>query len=256
MALKISKDALKSGIKGAVNEATQGFVSIPNNKYVFRLESIIYGVNKKGRDMITEVWRVLLGEYKGKDYKVFTNLENDDGLNTVGIKMLLSRWRAMGYDISEIEDDVSLKKACKAVESDHPTIEGSIYDNPKNPQFKNFRIDSIVEAAGSTSEESEAEPAEEEAPKPKKRGPKPKAGEPEIDPEPVPEPEPAVAEEEEEEAQLTVGSKVQFDLKGADTEGVVKEIKDENAITVHYQKDGKTFKATIKMSDISGIISE
>ncbi len=279
MALKMDKNSFSSGLQNAAASAGEDFPSVPNGTYIFRLKDIVYGINKKQNPMVTEVWTVMTGDQKGKDHKLFTNVVTDKGFNEMGVKILMGRWKAMGYDVASISEEEDFKKACKDVAGDHPMVQASIYDNAAKPQFKNFRIDALVDSASTpaapeagTEEEpagdTEAAPEETAAPAKGKRGRRPNASKAAPEPTPAAEEEPAdePADEpagdepaaEEEQAQLVVGAKVAFTKNGANLEGTVKKIEGQDKIEIHYKspKDGKVYKAIVKLEEIAGVISE
>jgi len=260
MVAKLNKADLKGLIGNAKQKAVDGFSDLPNGQYVLYLESVNFGTSKKGDPMITHKWKVMDGELKDKPHKLFTKWEHE-----VSLSIMLGWWRAMGFDISTIEDEKDLEQSCKDVEEAHPTILASIYDNSANPQFKNFRIDNMVD----TGEESTpvAEVKEEEEEKPAKPVKAPKAEKPA---KAAKKPEPPPAEDEDEVAdddaasddgeaavELKVGTKITFTKDGVDLEGEIVEVIDGDSFKAVYVKPGKgKVKGTVTRDQITGVIEE
>lgn len=266
MVAKLSKDAFKSQLATAKEKAKQGFNDFEPGQYMFRLTSYVIDKGNNNEERVVGKWNCVEGEEKGKDFLKYFNLEK-------ALAILLQEWRSIGYDTDEMGDSYDeFVKWCKMITKAAPTVIATIYMKKGYPTM---RIDEVVQprdgqdGAGDDAGEPEAAPAPSTAKAPTtapKAAPSLPAATP---PKAAPKAAPATAAAEVADVEdvqdvddtapqpvtIDVGTKVAFQWKGADKEGVIDEINEtEGKIKVIADNNGKPGRFPITAEMITGVI--
>ena len=240
--------------KGA--ERHKQFASpIPSGeRYTFLLKEVSLGKSKKNNaPQITETYRVVAGQWEGKEHRIFTQLNNE-----VSWSICLGRWMKFGYDATSVSSLKEVEEYCSAIQGGEHLCVGLITDQEGSDTYKNLKIESVSRSKSEdkekNSEPKKTDPSHEEKTSTKKETSKPAVSSDDAaDEDDVP-----AASDEDEGSDLAVGDTCEYTFKGAKQKGLVKELlpatKDQPEDKVVFLTDGKPFK--VKASNITSIVSK
>ena len=241
--------------KGAENFKMFNSPLPAGERYTFLLKKAELGKSKKGKPQITEIYRVTVGQFEGKELRLFTQLTHE-----VSWSICLARWIKFGLDGTAINSLKEVEEYCEALTEGQFLCIGLVTDqNGDDGQvYKKLTVEQV-----SRSKKDEAAPAPTPAPTP--TPPAPKAATPapaavvpespagEEEDEPA---KPVVAEDEGDS--LNAGDTCDYTFKGVKQRGLVKEmhpaIPPETDDKVTFLTDGKPYK--VKVGNIVAIVAK
>ena len=227
-------------------ENVNKFATLPYGAYYTKLEKAFYKPSSKDKPMVTFVYKVLDGEQRTKEHRVFYHVWNDTAFN-----ILIQDLENLGFPTDQIASMDQLIEVLNSIESQNLNVDIRIYENPKNIQYPQTRIEQIYENESDVAKVNEAPPVVKD---PVSDVTETSAAEPdaqeiaeelvvenESDPETKPEPEEEVVEDETEQTiEIDVGSKVKFLWKEKEMVGIIKSTS-QDGLSAKISSGGKVY---------------
>lgn len=160
--LRKNKTKMKEAVIRAKDDEG-GFPSYDDGRYKLKLIRMEAAKSQAGRPQVCTTYKFLDGDYKGKEYRAYRGIENEDN-----IFYFMQDVKRLGYDIDEFEPD-EFADLLKQITKDKPVIMGVLKtkESKKDGQdYQNLLINRVI---GDDEDEDDDDDEDDEDDEPKKK---------------------------------------------------------------------------------------